>query len=106
MPQPLAGERVGADKLIAQHAIDDVPEDRARTTPGRECDTLGAGGGADPQHGALTVGRRTTESSAPGKRRLNAGNRDREGLEMRDLHVLSHSVGEHTSYVCCMSNNV
>ena len=63
-------ERVRADQLVAQDAVDEVLEDHARSAPRRERDAFRARVRADPQDRALAVGRRSPQSLPPGERGL------------------------------------
>ena len=96
VPQPLPLERVRAGQFIAQDAIADVLQDRARAAPGRERDALRARLGADPQHPALTIRRCTPQPPPPGEGRLRTRDRDGVGLYMRDPHPANI---HHTSVV-------
>jgi hypothetical protein len=102
MPQPFAVERVRAEQLVAQDAIRDVLEDRARTPPGSERDALGTVGGADPERRAFAVGWTATQASAPGERRRDARHMHRIGLEVRDSRRLSR-LHDASSYIIRLS---
>ena len=101
MPEPLTRERVRADQLVAQDAVDDVVKNPARSASGRQGDALDARIRTDPQDRALAVGGRAAQAVTPGERRLRPGDRHGVRLHVRDSHWT-----QHTSYVCRMSNDV
>jgi hypothetical protein len=86
VPEPLARQRVLAEQLGPEDALDQVVEHHRGAGPGEEGDSLDARVGADPQHAALAGGRAAGQPVAPAERRVCGGHGHPEGLDVGDLH--------------------
>jgi hypothetical protein len=86
VPQPLPLGRVLAQKLRAEHPLDEVVEHDGRPGTGEERDAFHAFVRPDPQYRTVTGRRAAGQTVAPPERRVGGGYVHPEGFDMCDLH--------------------